>query len=799
MKFGSLIIKLPGGQTREFALDQPSVAVGRAESNGLVVDHTSISRRHARLSVESGRLMIEDYGSSNGTFINSQRLPPNTPSWVVENAVLRLGEVEMRYVPPPIDLQPPSLTAAATAAPIGSPINVSLVGPAQPVMPGSLTTATLTVQNRGAVVDELIVTISGVPAEWVRLSKERASLLPNAQEQIVITLQPPRRPEATAADHPFVVTVTSREHGVSETARNLLKVQPFQGFAVNLQPQRSRRDFQLIVNNQGNAPTAYRFSGVDDEQALDFHFGQDAVSLQPGQQGSIPLQVTPKIKPKVGTRETRAFNVIAAPLDASAVETRATGQLMIRPPIPPWLIPLVLVLTLFVCAGAALAYTQICPTLGSNAPLCPSNSKPVINVFVAKPNEIEKAGTITLSWDVSNADKVELIAPVQDTLVKSGVKAYDVAGSTSFTLMATNFAGSVKTTISVQMKNSPPLVQSFKADPPVVTGGKTEKVVLSWVVVGADSVSVEGIPGSNRGMADSVEIDAPEADKTYNLIAINAAGQTKQQVTVRVSSAGCALTTAADMREGPSAKYNVIDSLPAGMLVSPVGRNGTGEWLRVQANKEGWVNAAAIKCNLTILDFATISPAEIPLEPTSSPTPTATPTNPPPSPPSLSEIDKKYAALGGAAGILGKPSGPESIAPDGVGHYRHFEVGSIYWTQNTGAFVVQGLIRDKWAALGWETSILGYPITDELVTPDNRGRFNHFQGGSIYWTPETGAFEVQGLIRDKWASLGWENSPLGYPISDEEPSTGGWDRQSRFEHGIIRWSSAQGAVVFLNP
>jgi len=87
---------------------------------------------------------------------------------------------------------------------------------------------------------------------------------------------------------------------------------------------------------------------------------------------------------------------------------------------------------------------------------------------------------------------------------------------------------------------------------------------------------------------------------------------------------------------------------------------------------------------------------------------------------------------------------------------------------SAGAFEVHGAIRAKYLALGAEASILGYPRTDETSTPDGIGRFNHFQGGSIYWTPATSAHEVHGLIRDRWASLGWERNPqLGYPISDE--------------------------------
>ncbi|GAA0597883.1 hypothetical protein GCM10009416_40140 [Craurococcus roseus] len=158
-------------------------------------------------------------------------------------------------------------------------------------------------------------------------------------------------------------------------------------------------------------------------------------------------------------------------------------------------------------------------------------------------------------------------------------------------------------------------------------------------------------------------------------------------------------------------------------------------------------------------------------------------------------IGQKYAALGGESGFLGKPVTDETGTPDGVGRFNHFQGGSIYWTPKTGAWEVHGLIRDKWASMGWERSFLGYPVTDETKTPDGVGRFNHFQGGSIYWTPQTGAWEVHGLIREKWASLGWERSALGYPVSDEQDLPGGGGKFSQFQGGRIVWKPATGAQV----
>jgi hypothetical protein len=166
-----------------------------------------------------------------------------------------------------------------------------------------------------------------------------------------------------------------------------------------------------------------------------------------------------------------------------------------------------------------------------------------------------------------------------------------------------------------------------------------------------------------------------------------------------------------------------------------------------------------------------------------------------PDPAPCYDIAQKYQNYTGVDGLLGAPTIPESIAPDGVGHYRHYQGGSIYWTPTTCADEVHGAIRDKWQALGWETSVLGYPVTDETGTPDGIGRYNHFQHGSIYWTPLTGAYEVHGLIRDRWSALGWERSALGYPISDETDEIDGSGRFSLFEHGSIHWNRSTNAIT----
>ena len=156
-------------------------------------------------------------------------------------------------------------------------------------------------------------------------------------------------------------------------------------------------------------------------------------------------------------------------------------------------------------------------------------------------------------------------------------------------------------------------------------------------------------------------------------------------------------------------------------------------------------------------------------------------------------IRDTWARLGWENGPNGFPVTDERGTPDGRGRYNLFQNGAVYWTPSTGAHSVLGRIWDEYGAIGWETSILGFPTTDELATPNGIGRYGHFQGGSIYWSPATGAHAVYGAIRDTWAAMGWETSSLGFPVTDEYGVPGG--RAQGFQHGSLLWTPGGGTVV----
>lgn len=155
-------------------------------------------------------------------------------------------------------------------------------------------------------------------------------------------------------------------------------------------------------------------------------------------------------------------------------------------------------------------------------------------------------------------------------------------------------------------------------------------------------------------------------------------------------------------------------------------------------------------------------------------------------------IDVRWAETGRERGILGYPLTDETPTPTRPGAYNHFENGSIYWGPATGAHEVHGTIRSVWAGMGWENSALGFPTTGENRTPRRAGAYSHFQNGSIYWSPTTGAHPVSGAVRDVWARLGWENSAIGFPADVQRATPAKPGSYQHFENGSIYWSQATG-------
>ncbi len=69
-----LLIKRQDGQYRELDWDRELITIGRDGANDIVIDHPLASRRHARLERTEEGYAIRDLESTNGTFVNQERV-----------------------------------------------------------------------------------------------------------------------------------------------------------------------------------------------------------------------------------------------------------------------------------------------------------------------------------------------------------------------------------------------------------------------------------------------------------------------------------------------------------------------------------------------------------------------------------------------------------------------------------------------------------------------------------------------------------------------------------------------------
>lgn len=112
-----------------FELTQPEISIGRDVSNDFIINDVEISRRHARLYLQGTQYIIEDLGSTNGTFINGQRL--SGPHVLRTGDVILLGEnVTLVFTEAVSD--PNATVVSNMAAP---PISASVSPPSPPPPP----------------------------------------------------------------------------------------------------------------------------------------------------------------------------------------------------------------------------------------------------------------------------------------------------------------------------------------------------------------------------------------------------------------------------------------------------------------------------------------------------------------------------------------------------------------------------------------------------------------------------------------------------------------------------------------
>lgn len=88
-----LVLLSEGFAGRTYELNVEKTTVGRVEDNAFQIAEPSVSSHHAEIILKGNDVLIKDLGSTNGTFINGEKI---TEGVLKPGQTLKMGSVEMR-------------------------------------------------------------------------------------------------------------------------------------------------------------------------------------------------------------------------------------------------------------------------------------------------------------------------------------------------------------------------------------------------------------------------------------------------------------------------------------------------------------------------------------------------------------------------------------------------------------------------------------------------------------------------------------------------------------------------------
>lgn len=204
-----------------------SLSVGRGSDNDVVLGSKQVSRNHAVLSVLDGQLYVKDLDSSNGTFINNERIEGNMSSLLQANDTIGFASFNFKVNTSVADAEMNSQTESSTPVIADDAATTDTKEPvvaAEPIVEETITQDTITQEPviqepvvETPIIDEPITENPVVKEPIVEepVVEEPTMEAPVAQEPIV---KKTNIEEMLPVKDEVVPTPSNTETTISETA-----------------------------------------------------------------------------------------------------------------------------------------------------------------------------------------------------------------------------------------------------------------------------------------------------------------------------------------------------------------------------------------------------------------------------------------------------------------------------------------------------------------------------------------------------------------------------------------------------
>ena len=355
--FATLIVQHGPLAGRQFPMTQSVVTIGRTAGSDLIIDDPEVSRRHARLTWTGQQFLIEDLGSTNGTFVNNVRVVG--PQSLSPGDSLRLGTLTLSFHSPlqmvPIEaITHVSMPAPRVVQPPPPPPPSYVPVYAAPVPPrGSRATPWLLALGLGAV---LVLALIGLGLAFVLFRG-----LGSEATTVEIT-SPATGAQVTVGEAMPVLAVASDPRGIAR---------------VELWVNGRLADSMVNPSASGRADFPVQFQWTADEQGS--HLLEIRAYNRDGRSSEL-ASVSVRAAPGVAPTPTIAI---------ALVEPTPTIVIALVEPTPTGM--------------AALTQTSPMPTVGPAPGTCASGSAFVADMTIPDYTQVQPGQRVDKIWRVRNS------------------------------------------------------------------------------------------------------------------------------------------------------------------------------------------------------------------------------------------------------------------------------------------------------------------------------------------------------------------------------------------------------------
>ena len=186
-----------------------SLSVGRGSDNDVVLGSKQVSRNHAVLSVLNGKLYVKDLESSNGTFINDQRIEANKSTNLASNDTLDFASFSFQVSAPVAAMDNEEVVADKPTLMLSPDTEIAPIVEAEPVVKKNVIEETLPIEDNlqatpsAAIVqtahtlDKPVVKETGINEVLSATLTEANPVITESTEHTVVT--PKEAPAPTSA------------------------------------------------------------------------------------------------------------------------------------------------------------------------------------------------------------------------------------------------------------------------------------------------------------------------------------------------------------------------------------------------------------------------------------------------------------------------------------------------------------------------------------------------------------------------------------------------------------------------